>query len=145
LPNDAPARNQKEDDDMQRTEKRTLCDCFSKGDLTFTIDGKQETGLGKVDFVFTQEIMVARTKDGEGRTPGYRAVEGIFYPKDAETATKLLQQLDTAEIRTIRGVFEDRNTGREGEVTLEGVLFPDIIIGWSSWAFTANSGKCPGQ
>ncbi|MGZ4864407.1 MAG: hypothetical protein ACXV5H_09230 [Halobacteriota archaeon] len=124
---------------MQRTEKRTLCNCFSKGDLTFVIDGKQETGLGRVEFVLTQEI----TKDGEDPTPGYRAVQGIFYTKDAQTATKLLQQLDTAEIRTIRGVFEDRNTGREGEVTLEGVLFPDIIIGWSGWHFTANSGKCP--
>ena len=124
---------------MQRTEKRTLCNCFSKGDLTFVIDGKQETGLGRVEFVLTQEI----TKDGENPTPGYRAVQGIFYTKDAQTATKLLQQLDNAEIRTIRGVFEDRDTGREGEVTLEGVLFPDIIIGWSGWHFTANSGKCP--
>jgi hypothetical protein len=130
---------------MQPTERRTLCDCFSKGDLTFVIDGKQEIGLGRVDFVMRQEIMVSHTKNGVARTPGYHAVEGIFYPKDAETATKLLQQLDTAEIRTIRGVFEDRNTGREGEVTLDGVLFPDIIIGWSDWAFTANSGKCPEQ
>jgi hypothetical protein len=135
------ARNQKEDDDMQRTEKRTLCDCFSKGDFTFVIDGKQEIGLGSVDFVLTQET----TKDDEGPTPRYHAVDGIFYPKDAETATKLLKQLDNAEIRTIREVFEDRNTRREGEVTLEGVLFPSIIIGWSRWSFTANSGRCPGQ
>ncbi|MGZ4892289.1 MAG: hypothetical protein ACXV2B_08570 [Halobacteriota archaeon] len=126
---------------MQRTEKRTLCDCFSKGDLTFVIDGKQETGLGSVEFILTQEII----KEGETPTPGYHAVDGIFYSKDAETATKLLEQLDNAEIRTIRGVFEDRNSGKEGEVTLEGVLFPDIIIGWSGWAFTANSGRCPGQ
>jgi len=130
----------KEDEIMQRTEKRTLCNCFSKDDLTFVIDGKEETGLGSVDFVLTQEI----TKDGEGPTPGYHAVQGIFYTKDAATATKLLQQLDTEEIRTIRGVFEDRNTGREGEVTLEGVLFPSIMIGWSGWTFTANSGRCPG-
>jgi hypothetical protein len=80
---------------MQRTDKRMLCNCFSKGDLTFVIDGKQEIGLGSVDFVLTQEI----TKDGEGPTPGYHAVQGIFYTKDAETATKLLQQLDNAEIR----------------------------------------------
>jgi|GEM_PF-970859 len=126
---------------MQRTEKRTLCDCFSKGDFTFVIDGKQEIGLGSVDFVLTQET----TKDDEGPTPRYHAVDGIFYPKDAETATKLLKQLDNAEIRTIREVFEDRNTRREGEVTLEGVLFPSIIIGWSRWSFTANSGRCPGQ
>ena len=126
---------------MQRTEKRTLCDCFSKGDFTFVIDGKQEIGLGSVDFVITQET----TKDDEGPTPRYHAVDGIFYPKDAETATKLLKQLDNAEIRTIREVFEDRNTRREGEVTLEGVLFPSIIIGWSRWSFTANSGRCPGQ
>ncbi|MGZ4870229.1 MAG: hypothetical protein ACXV2F_07745 [Halobacteriota archaeon] len=126
---------------MQRTEKRTLCDCFSKGDLTFVIDGKQETGLGSVEFILTQEII----KEGESPTRGYHAVDGIFYSKDAETATKLLEQLDNAEIRTIRGVFEDRNSGKEGEVTLEGVLFPDIIIGWSGWAFTANSGRCPGQ
>ena len=126
---------------MQRTEKRTLCDCFSKGDFTFVIDGKQEIGLGSVDFVLTQET----TKDDEGPTPRYHAVDGIFYPKDAKTATKLLKQLDNAEIRTIREVFEDRNTRREGEVTLEGVLFPSIIIGWSRWSFTANSGRCPGQ
>ena len=88
---------------------------------------------------------MSHTKDGVGRTPGYHAITGVFYPKDSETATKLLRQLDTVEIRTIRGVFEDRNTGKEGEVTLDGVLFPDIIIGWSSWAFTANSGTCPGQ
>ena len=105
------------------------------------IDGKLETGLGTVEFILTQEII----KEGEGLTRGYHAVDGIFYPKDAKTATKLLEQLDTFEIRTIRGVFEDRNTGKEGEVTLEGVLFPDIIIGWSGWPFTATSGRCPGQ
>jgi len=62
---------------MQRTEKRTLCNCFSKGDLTFVIDGKEETGLGSVDFVLTQEI----TKDGEGPTPGYHAVQVSFIQK----------------------------------------------------------------
>jgi hypothetical protein len=130
---------------MQHTERRTLCNCFSKGDLTFEIDGKQETGLGKVDFVVRQEIVDTGIKHGAVRTPGRHSIEGVFYPKDAKTSTKLIQQLDTAEIRTICGIFEDRNTGREGEVTLEGVLFPSILIGWSSWTFTANSGRCPGE
>jgi hypothetical protein len=130
---------------MERRETRTLCDCVSKSDLTFVIDGKQETGLGTVDFVITQEIITGETKDGPYAVPSLKTLTGMFYPKDAATATTLLQQLDTFEIRTIRGVFEDRNTGKEGQVTLEGVLFPSIIIGWSSWAFTANSGSCPGQ
>jgi hypothetical protein len=134
------ARNQREDDDMQRTEKRTLCDCFSNGDLTFVIDGKQETGLGSVEFILTQEII----KEGESPTRGYQAVDGIFYSKDAETATKLLERSTPQKFERC-GAFEDRNTGKEGEVTLEGVLFPDIIVGWSGWAFTANSGRCPGQ
>lgn len=98
--------------------KRTLCDCLSKGDLTFVIDGKQEIGLRRVDFVVRQEIIMSHTQDSVGGTLGYQSIEGFFYPKDAETATKLLQQLDTMEICTILGIFEDRNTGREGEVTL---------------------------
>jgi len=93
-----------------------------------------------VEFILTQEII----KEGEGSTQGYDAAGGIFYSKDAETATKLLE-LDTTEIRTIREVFEDRNTGKEGEVTLEGALVPDTIMGWSGWALTANSGRCPGE
>ena len=130
---------------MQHTERRTLCNCFSKGDLTFEIDGKQETGLGTVKFVVRQEMIESRAKEGAVMTPGHHSVEGVFYPKDAKTSTKLVQQLDTVEIRTISGIFEDRNTGREGEVTLEGVLFPSILIGWSSWTFTANLGRCPGE
>jgi hypothetical protein len=130
---------------MQHTERRTRCNCFSKGDLAFEIDGKQKTGLGTVEFVVRQEIIESRTEEGAVTTPGHHRIGGVCYPKDAKTSAKLLQQLDTVEIRTISGIFEDRNTGREGEVTLDGVLFPSILIGWSSWTFTANSGRCPGE
>jgi hypothetical protein len=130
---------------MRHTERRTLCNCFSKGDLTFEIDGKQETGLGMVEFVVRQQVIESRTKEGAVATPGHHRIEGVFFPKDAKTSAKLVQLLDNVEIRTISGMFEDRNTGREGEVRLEGVLFPSILIGWSSWTFTANSGRCPGE
>jgi hypothetical protein len=90
-------------------------------------------------------MIMGETKDGPYSTPSFRKLSGMFYPKDAETATKLLEQLDTFEIRTISGTFKDKNSGKEGEVVLEGVLFPSIIVGWSYWAFTANSGTCPGR
>jgi len=63
---------------MQHTERRTRCNCFSKGDLTFEIDGKQETGLGSVELVVRQEIIESRTKVGAVMTPRHHSVEGVF-------------------------------------------------------------------
>ncbi len=49
------------------------------------------------------------------------------------------------EIRTIKGVFTNQYNGKEREVTLEGVIIRNSSTSSPNWAFTTNSGTCPGQ
>ena len=122
---------------------KTLCDCENIRDLTFLISGKERTGLADVSFVVAQDFITGSTKDGSYCVvPSYRTTNGILYPKNAECASKLLEQIVNGTFFSIEGWFKDRRSGNESRFALKDVLIQNASAGSSSgWSFHANSVK----